>query len=39
MKVTEVKNVPVRTDNGGVSLFVRIETDAGIQYIPAQTKR
>ena len=30
MKVTEVKNVPVRTDNGGVSLFVRIETDAGI---------
>lgn len=30
MKVTEVKNVPVRTDSGGVSLFVRIETDAGI---------
>ena len=30
MKVTEVKNVPVRNDNGGVSLFVRIETDAGI---------
>ena len=30
MKVTEVKNVPVRDENGRVSLFVRIETDAGI---------
>ena len=30
MKVTKVQNVPVHTDGGGVSLFVRIETDAGI---------
>ena len=30
MKVTAVKNLPVRDDNGRVSLFVRIETDAGI---------
>ena len=30
MKVTAVKNLPVRDDNGRVSLFVRVETDAGI---------
>ena len=33
MKVTEVKNVPVRDDGGRVSLFVRIETDAGIHGV------
>ena len=33
MKVTKVQNVPIRTEHGGNSLFVRIETDAGIYGI------